>query len=159
LRRERIASGPHSGFIASDLPPGKRAIAINIDTQGSSTAGGFILPDDTVDVIHIFQDERFAHGITGNSFVSRTILRNVRVFAIGQNIQVNNGDRAATGSNATLEVTPEGAETLLLAKRTGTLTLTLRSMADANTDREKNKRLAGELIAVGGGGAQQGKGR
>jgi pilus assembly protein CpaB len=127
LRRERLALGQHSGFIASDLPPGKRAVAINIDAQGSSTAGGFI--------------------------------RNVRVLAIGQNIQVNNGDRAVTGSiNATLEVTPEEAETILLAQRTGTLTLTRRSMADANVEGEKKKRLAEDLRAARGGGAQQSKG-
>jgi pilus assembly protein CpaB len=116
LRRERIASGSHSGFIASDLPPGKRAVAINIDTQGSSTAGGFILPDDTVDVIQIFkvqedhfirisQDEHLAQKVPGEHQISRTILADIRVLAIGQNIQVNNGERAVTGSNATLEVT------------------------------------------------------
>jgi pilus assembly protein CpaB len=158
LRRERLALGQHSGFIASDLPPGKRAVAINIDAQGSSTAGGFILPADTVDVIYIFQDERFAHGITGNSLVSRTILRDVRVLAIGQNIQVSNGERVVTGSHATLEVTPEEAETILLAQRTGTLTLTLRSMADANVESEKKKRLVEDLRAARGGGAQQSKG-
>jgi pilus assembly protein CpaB len=165
LRRERIALGQHSGFIASDLPPGKRAVAINIDAQGSSTAGGFILPADTVDVIQISkvledhfirisQNEPLAQKIPGEHDFSRTILRNVRVLAIGQNIQVSNGERAVTGSHATLEVTPEEAETILLAQRTGTLTLTLRSMADANTDGEKNKRLAKDLRA---GGAKQSK--
>jgi len=44
LRRERIALGQHSGFIASDLPPGKRAVAINIDAQGSSTLAGLSCP-------------------------------------------------------------------------------------------------------------------
>jgi pilus assembly protein CpaB len=170
LRRERIALGQHSGFIASDLPPGKRAVAINIDAQGSSTAGGFILPADTVDVIQISkaledhfirisQNEPLAQKIPGEHDFSRTILRNVRVLAIGQNIQVNNGDRAVTGSiNATLEVTPEEAETILLAQRTGTLTLTRRSMADANVEGEKKKRLAEDLRAARGGGAQQSKG-
>ncbi len=165
LRRERIALGQHSGFLASDLPPGKRAVAINIDAQGSSTAGGFILPADSVDVIQISkveeghfirisQDERLAHDITGNSLVSRTILHNVRVLAIGQNIQVSNGERTVTGpQHATLEVTPEEAETILLAQRTGTLALSLRSMGDSNSDSEKNQRLAGELRALGGGGS------
>ena len=156
-RRERVALGPHSGFIASDLPPGKRAVAINIDTQGSSTAGGFILPDDTVDVIHIFQDAHFARTVAGNALVSQTILSNVRVLAIGQNVQVNNGERVVTGSNATLEVTPEQAETILLAQRTGSLTLTLRSMSDAKMASEKNKHLAGGLMVVRGGVAKQNK--
>jgi pilus assembly protein CpaB len=170
VRWERVVTGPHSGFIASDLPPGKRAVAINIDTQGSSTAGGFILPDDTVDVIHIFkfqeehfirisQDEPLAQKIAGEAQISRTILTNIRVLAIGQSVQVKNGDRVVSGPNATLEITPEGAEIILLAQRTGTLTLTLRSMADANTDSEKNRHLAGDLIAVRGEGAQQRKAR
>ncbi len=170
LRRERLALGPHSGFLASDLPPGKRAVAITIDTQGSSTAGGFILPADSVDVIHIFkfqeehfirisQDEPLAQKIAGDAQISRTILRNVRVLAIGQNIQVSNGERTVTGpQHATLEVTPEEAETILLAQRTGTLALTLRSMGDSNTDSEKNQCLAGELRALGGdGSAKQSK--
>jgi pilus assembly protein CpaB len=83
----------NGGFLADKLPPGRRAMAINIDTQGSSTAGGFILPTNRVDVIHIFHDEDAARkGIT-NSFVSQTILTNIRVLAIGQNVQEKNGER------------------------------------------------------------------
>ncbi len=148
LRRERLALGPHSGFIASDLRAGKRAVAINIDAQGSSTAGGFILPNDTVDVVHIYQDAHSAHTVPGNAFVSRTILTNVRVLAIGQNYQVKNGERVAAGANATLEVTPDQAETILLAQRTGTLTLTLRNMSEAKLADEQTKQLTGKLMAV-----------
>ena len=78
LRRDRLVKGPHSGFLASVLPSGSRAVAINIDTQGSSTAGGFILPGDRVDVIHIFHDDDAAREGVANSFVSQTILTNIR---------------------------------------------------------------------------------
>jgi pilus assembly protein CpaB len=111
VRPEHLVKGPHSGFLAMDLPAGSRAVAINIDTQGSSTAGGFILPGDRVDVIRTFRDEDAAHKGVGNSFVSQTILTNVRVLAIGQNPQEKNGERAITGVNATLELTPAQAET------------------------------------------------
>ncbi|MDQ6702222.1 MAG: Flp pilus assembly protein CpaB [Pseudomonadota bacterium] len=132
LRRERLVKGPHSGFLAAVLPAGSRAVAINIDTQGSSTAGGFILPNDRVDVIHIFHDEDAARKGVANSYVSQTILTNIRVLAIGQNIQEKNGERVIAGANATLELTPSQAETIVLAQRVGQLSLILRSMSDAN---------------------------
>ena len=153
LRPERISKDPRSGLLGS-LHSGMRAVSINIDTQGSSTAGAFILPNHYVDVIHIFKDEHFirmfqneqySERADANPLVSQTVLRNVRVLAIGQKDQLINGERVITGSNATLEVTPEQAETILIAQRTGTLTLTLRSMSDANTADEKNKHLAGDL--------------
>ncbi|MCI0468337.1 MAG: Flp pilus assembly protein CpaB [Beijerinckiaceae bacterium] len=148
MRRERVALGPHSGFIASDLRAGKRAVAINIDTQGSSTAGGFILPNDTVDVVHIFEDRHFAHKVAGSAFVSRTILTDIRVLAIGQNYQMKNGERAAAGANATLEVAPEQAEALLLAQRTGILMLTLRNMSDTKMADEETNHPNGKLRVV-----------
>jgi len=51
LRRESLDKDPP---FARKLASGKRAVAINIDTQGSSEAGGFIMPDNRVDVIHTF---------------------------------------------------------------------------------------------------------
>jgi pilus assembly protein CpaB len=161
VRPERISKDPRSGLLAS-LHSGMRAVSINIDTQGSSTAGGFILPNHYVDVIHIFQDEHFGHNFAGNNFtgnalVSQMILRHVRVLAIGQNNQVKNGETVVTATNATLEVTPEQAETILLAQRTGTLTLILRSMSDANTASEQNDRLADDFVAVHSGAARQSK--
>ncbi len=164
LRPERISKDPRSGLLAS-LHSGMRAVSINIDPQGSSTAGGFILPNHYVDVIHIFKDEHFirmlqnekySQRIEGNP-ISEIIARNVRVLAIGQREQLNPNERAVTGGNATLEVTPEQAETLLIAQRTGSLTLTLRSMSDANTAGERNEHLAGDWKMVPGGGAKQDK--
>jgi pilus assembly protein CpaB len=61
---------------------------------------------------------------------SETILTNMRVLAIGQNIEEKNGERVVTGSNATLEADPVQAEALILAQRTGQVTLVLRSMSD-----------------------------
>jgi pilus assembly protein CpaB len=136
LRRECLVKGPRSGFLAKMLPAGSRAVAINIDAQGSSTAGGFILPNDRVDVIRIFQDEGAVRNGVANSFVSQTILTNIRVLAIGQNFQEKNGERVITGANATLELTPFQAETIVLAQRTGQLSLILRSMTDANAAAE-----------------------
>ncbi|MGH6843901.1 MAG: RcpC/CpaB family pilus assembly protein, partial [Methylocella sp.] len=57
LRRDRLAKSPHSGLLAAVLSKDISAVAINIDTQGSSEAGGFILPNDRVDVIRMIHDE------------------------------------------------------------------------------------------------------
>lgn len=126
IRRERLVQGQKSGFLAASLPPGHRAIAITIDQTGATSAGGFVLPNDRVDVISTTRDSA---GV-GESFESRTILSNVRVLAIGQNVQEKNGERTVIGSNATLEVDPGQAETLILAQRMGQLSLSLRSIMD-----------------------------
>ena len=153
LRREGLDIDPP---LARRLASGKRTMAINIDTQGSSTAGGFILINDRVDVIHTFHDEDAARKGIGNSFVSQTILTNVRVLAIGQKNQAKNGEQNMNGVNATLEVTPSQAETIILAQRTGQLSLVLRGMADAKAAGEQHQNYSNGLVVVRNGVALQG---
>ncbi|MGH6818891.1 MAG: Flp pilus assembly protein CpaB [Methylovirgula sp.] len=129
-----IPSPPGQGCsMAATLPPGMRAVAINIDQQGATTAGGFIRPGDRVDVIHTFKDpsDLFASKASGG-VASATLLRNVKVLAIGSNNE-RQGDKRAVGSNATLELTPPQVEKIVLAQRVGQLYLSLRSIADAST--------------------------
>src|SRR3954454_483731 len=57
IRRERLIKTDGTGFMSAILPAGMRAVAITIDTRGSSSAGGFILPNDRVDVLQISRDE------------------------------------------------------------------------------------------------------
>ena len=131
IRREKlIKSG--AGFMSFMLPSGKRAVAITIDSQGATTAGGFIHPGDQVDVIRTFHDD--AKGANANTFVSETLLHNIKVLAIGPNLQEKNGQPVVVGSNATLELDPVQAETIVLAQRVGQLSLTLRSIMDANKE-------------------------
>ena len=136
VRREKLVKGTDPGLMAAILPAGRRAVAINIDSQGSTTAGGFILPNDHVDVIRTYRDETkglasAAGNGGGESFVSETLLQNVRVLAIGTNVQEKDGQPVVVGSNATLELDPLQAETVVLAQRTGQLSLVLRSMLDS----------------------------
>ena len=128
IRREKLIKG--SGFMSAMLPSGKRAVAINIDSQGGTTAGGFILPNDRVDVVHTFPDPSKAMMGQQASVISQTLLRDIRVLAIGQNVQDKNGQAVVVGSNATLELEPLQAETVILAQRQGQLSLTLRSVLD-----------------------------
>ncbi len=127
IRRERLIQSENGGFMSAILPAGKRAVAISIDTRGSSTAGGFILPNDRVDVLRTFRTDD-----AGDQQATEILLRNIRVLAIGKNVQTDDeGNPIAEGETATLELTPSQAEVVTLAQRTGHVSLALRSLADA----------------------------
>ncbi len=130
IRKEKLFKGANSGFLSAILAPGYRAVAINIEGSGSTTAGNFILPNDRVDVIRIYRDEDAAKTGGGDAYVSETLITNVRVLAIGQNAQDKGGQAYVTGSTATLELDPHQSETVILAQRVGQLSLVLRSMQD-----------------------------
>ncbi|HEY8565122.1 MAG TPA: Flp pilus assembly protein CpaB [Beijerinckiaceae bacterium] len=133
IRKEKLIKADGSGFMSAILPSGSRAMAISIDTRGATSAGGFILPNDRVDILRIYRDEESSRAGGGDVHVSETILANVRVLAIGQNVQERNGEKVVTGETATLELTPAQTELVSLAQRTGQLTLALRSLADAHS--------------------------
>lgn len=131
IRRDKLIKGDGSGFLAAVLPSGKRALAINIDRSGSSAAGGFVLPNDRVDLVRVFRDEESSKGAGSDVYVSETVLQNIKVLAIGQSVQEENGKKVVNGENATLELDPAQVETVILAQRLGQITLALRSLADA----------------------------
>ena len=116
-----------SGFMAAILPSGMRAVSTEISPE--TGAGGFILPNDRVDVI---LSKRPNKDGAGDSSTSETILANVRVLAIDQTVEEKNGQRVVVGKTATLELAPRQAESLTLARQQGTLSLALRSLLDAN---------------------------
>lgn len=117
------------GLLSAMLPAGMRAVALEISTDTS--AGGFILPNDRVDVIMTRQVQDFDGGAA--RYVTETILGNVRVLAIDQSIAEQNGEAVVIGRTATLELTPMQAEILTVAQQIADrLTLSLRSLADAN---------------------------
>lgn len=117
------------GFMSAILAPGKRAVSTEISEE--TGAGGFILPNDRVDVI-VTRREQKRSG-TGK-YITETILQNVRVLAIDQTFAEQNGERVVVGKTATLELGPAQAETLMLADQRGTVTLALRAMADQKGD-------------------------
>lgn len=154
IRRERLIKADGSGFMSAILPTGMRAAAISIDTRGATSAGGFVLPNDRVDVIRTYRDEEASRAGGTDVHQSITILTNIRVLAIGQNVQERDGEKVVTGETATLEVTPTQAELLALAQKVGQLSLVLRSLADANQVAEV-VREDGPLTIVRHGVAQQ----
>jgi pilus assembly protein CpaB len=147
IRREKLIKTDGSGFMSAILPSGMRAVAISIDTRGATSAGGFILPNDRVDVLRTFRDDESSRSGGGDVHLTETILSNIRVLAIGQNVQERNGEKVVTGETATLELTPNQAETITLAQKVGQLSLALRSLADAQRVEEvREERDAGLTI-------------
>jgi pilus assembly protein CpaB len=130
IRKDKMIKGANGGFMSAILPTGMRAVAINIVSSGAKTAGGFVLPNDRVDIIRTGRDEENTKQRQTDIFTSDTILQNIRVLAIGQNVQERNGEKVVVGETATLEVDPKQAELITLAQRTGDLALVLRSLAD-----------------------------
>jgi len=123
---QKVVTLDNTGFMAAVLDPGMRAISAKISPE--TGAGGFILPNDRVDVI--LTEER--RGDTGSrSAISRTILKNIRVLAIDQTFQEKDGEKVVIGKTATLELTPRQAEALALSKVAGDVSLSLRSLADS----------------------------
>ena len=118
------------GAMAAILPSGMRAIATRISPETS--AGGFILPNDMVDVI--LTRRMRSRGNSGEDFVSDTLFQNVRVLAIGQTLETKDGKKTVDGATTTLELTPAQTEQLVLAKSMGELSLALRSLADLRSD-------------------------
>ncbi len=133
MRRDKLVRGGAGGFMSAILPSGLRAVAIKVDNSGDDYAGGFILPNDRVDVIKIYRDDEATKARGVEVFGAQTILSNVKVLAIGQNVQEENGKKVVIGGNATLELDSQQAEQVILAERAGNanLHLALRSLADS----------------------------
>lgn len=122
----KIVKADEGGFMAVMLEPGRRAMAVPVNVE--STAGGFILPGDHVDVLVTVTVPR--DGKPGNYVYVSPVLSNIKVLAVDQQVVAEQGKQTVIGATATLAVKPEEAEILALAKGAGSLSLTLRSYAD-----------------------------
>jgi len=129
IREAKLIKANGSGFMAALLPTGMRAISTEISPE--TGAGGFILPNDHVDVILTRRDREAEKANGTEVHTSETLLANVRVLAIDQTIEEKGGQRVVVGKTATLELAPRQAETLALARQLGTLSLALRSLVDS----------------------------
>jgi pilus assembly protein CpaB len=130
--RNRLVQPGDRGFLAAVLAPGRRAVAVPIDAARG--AGGFIFPGDRVDVLlSLKQTPAVEDGDdAGTRYFAETLLTDVRVLAIDQSVDLQNG-QAKTGKTATLEVTPKQAEQLALGSSLGDLSLSLRSLQTPET--------------------------
>jgi pilus assembly protein CpaB len=128
IREARLIFAKGTGYMAAILPAGMRAVSTEISPE--TGAGGFILPNDHVDVLLSRRDREAEKAVGTDVHVSETILSNVRVLAIDQTVEEKNGQRVVVGKTATLELAPKQAETLGRARQMGTLSLALRSLVD-----------------------------
>jgi pilus assembly protein CpaB len=129
IREPKLVKATGSGFMAAILPTGMRAVSTEVSPE--TGAGGFILPNDRVDVI-LSKREKNPDRNAGDIVNSQVILGNIRVLAIDQTIEEKNGQKVVVGKTATLELKPKQSEALARARQSGTLSLALRSLTDSN---------------------------
>ena len=138
IREAKLIKANGSGFMAALLPSGMRAISTEISPE--TGAGGFILPNDRVDVILSKREKNPDKG--GPDLINaEIILSNIRVLAIDQAPKEKDGQTAVVGKTVTLELKPEQTETLARARQSGTLSLALRSIADVNAPERVDDRM------------------
>ena len=114
------------GVLAAILQPGMRAMSIKISEH--SAVGRLILPNDHVDIL-LTTRQRSKSG-AGEEVNTELLLRNIRVLAIGQQIEVKEGRKNSEGNVASLELSPIQSELVAQATARGELSLSLRSIAD-----------------------------
>lgn len=127
ITARKIVRGGEGGYLSVVLTPGKRAVAVPVSAD--TTAGGFILPGDRVDVIATRDAPMPAGG--GRVIVGETVMRNVRVLALDQKTTADKDAKTMVATTATLEVGGAEAEALAAAKAGGPVTLALRAYTDA----------------------------
>jgi len=147
--------GPQDrGFLAAALGPGMRAITVPVNA--STGVAGFVFPGDHVDIVLTQQVEGGGDGPALK--VSETIVRNARVLATDQRFTDKSEDgktEVKTFSNVTLEVTPRIAEKVAVAQSMGTLSLSLRSIADNTAELERAVAAGAVRVPAGANPAQE----
>jgi pilus assembly protein CpaB len=118
-----IVHGDETGFMAAQLQPGMRAVSITISVD--SGAGGFILPNDRVDLMLTVKTNDSPPHVK-----VKTILADVRVLAVDQTFKEDKNTKTLVGKTATLELTPVQAELVAAAQNMGSLSLSLRGLGD-----------------------------
>jgi pilus assembly protein CpaB len=126
ITEQKIARVGSGTFMAANLSPGMRAVSIPVSPE--SGAGGFILPNDRVDVLLTRELEDTPDG--ESVFQASTILMDVRVLAIDQVLRQEEEQEYVVARTATLETSPAQSELIAQAQATGVLSLALRSLGD-----------------------------
>jgi pilus assembly protein CpaB len=154
VTRGALVGPKDRGFLAAALGPGMRAITVPVNT--STGVAGFVFPGDHVDMVLTQQVQGGGDGPALK--VSETIVRNLRVLATDQRIDSKGDDgktEVKTFANVTLEVTPRIAEKIAVAQSMGTLSLSLRSLADNTAELERAVAEGGIKIPANANPAQE----
>lgn len=130
-----LVSPGDRGFLAAALTPGMRAITVPISKR--TGVAGFIFPGDRVDMM---LTQTVGEGEAAGLRVAETVLRNLRVLATDQVTEQQKVDGKTVvrvSGTVTLEVTPRIAEKVTVAQTLGTISFSLRPLADSQTDLER----------------------
>jgi pilus assembly protein CpaB len=130
----RLADETSGQGLAALLADGMRAMAVEVDAVVG--VAGFVQPGDFVDVITTMQpdDETRKDRQDEAAKVSKIILQNVRVLAVGEHLTTSSGGKPVNVKVVTLGVTPPESEKLALASQYGSIQLSLRSRIDQLTE-------------------------
>jgi pilus assembly protein CpaB len=129
VMRAALLTPGQEGFLAAVLRPGKRAVSVGVDAVSGNA--GLIFPGDRVDVVLTQRlDGAAADDDPALRWGAETILRDVRVIAVDQNLKTDLSarDEAEVARTVTFEVSPAEAEIIAVARNLGALSLTLRSL-------------------------------
>lgn len=147
LEQKLVRTG--QGYMSAVLDKGKRGISVAV--EAASASGGFIMPNDHVDIVSTRQ--------TTGGIVSETIVHNVKVLAINLRL----GETGKTGAPedpdapnrafqnraiATLELDPAQGETVINASKIGTISLSLRSIADFTAKPSEERRTSNQNVRL-----------
>lgn len=124
----KLAPVGATGGLSAVINQGNRAMTVRVnDVVG---VAGFALPGNYVDIVVNTEDETVkAENV--NKSISKIVLEHIMVLAVAQ--EQNRDETKPKVVNAvTLEVTPDQAEKLDLARSVGTLSLVLRNQVDTS---------------------------
>lgn len=142
LTGTKIVHADSASFMSAQLAPGMRAVSISISTD--TGAGGFILPNDRVDVVMTQKVSESSH-----TFASRVILSDVRVLAMDQTFAQDKDQKTVLAKTATLELAPDQATLLTRSAAAGSISLTLRPLTDQqNIASRTDHRESGQIVVV-----------
>ncbi|MBN9332924.1 Flp pilus assembly protein CpaB [Devosia sp.] len=150
--REQKLVRADQGYLSAVLASGMRGVSVGVTP--TSSAGGFVVPNDHVDVLLTTSTSSGQH--------SEVVLSNVRVLAIGKRLGelgASGGDETGTNASptpvtfdndtiATLELSPGQAETLINASMRGQLSLALRSVADFGKSADAKRPSTSQAVRV-----------
>ncbi len=135
ITRGQLVQPNDRGFLAAALGPGMRAVTIPV--SGRTAVAGFVFPGDRVDLM-------LTQTIQGEGpplKVTETVIKNIRVLATDNRVTAKTNAEGQTvpkrSKLVTLEVTPSIAEEVAVAQTLGTLSLSLRSIADSQAELEQ----------------------
>jgi pilus assembly protein CpaB len=131
LTNIKIVHSDATGIMAAMVSPGMRAASIPITTE--SGAGGFILPNDRVDVVLTIQVSE-----QPKLYAAHTLLHDVRVLAVDQIYTQDKDQKTVLAKTATLELSPQQTEMLDGAAATGAVSLALRPLGETGKDLAMN---------------------